>query len=324
MKLYIYPTYTPSRDKSGNLYIKFFHDSFKQTQGIQLVNRIWKIGISSLLFNLDAKIVIIQWVDLIPQKKFGMFQSIALIILLKLCKIIGKKIVWILHNKRAHARESKMVDYIMKFMAKVSDDVVVHSSDGVLFFDAKYPKYAGKCRFIPHPVYNDKEYDSITPKYDYIVWGGINRHKINISFFDIVKKSEILSKRSFLLCGKCSDTILAELIKNKKGDNIDFENRFLTDEELRDRISKSRCILFLYSEDSLLSSGAVIYSINFCKPIIGPNAGNFADLTNIVSTYDALEQIQDIVFRDNKKYCMEYIKDNTWDKFPKKLLNKFL
>ena len=209
----------------------------------------------------------------------------------------------------------------MKYMAKLSNDVVVHSSDGVSFFDKKYPFYAGKCRYIPHPVYNKEVYDGLAPEYDYIIWGAINRHKFSVDFFDVVRNSETLSQKKILLCGKCSDRAFAELIENNKGNNVEFENRFLSDSELKERISKSKCILFLYTEDSLLSSGAVIYSINFCKPIIGPNAGNFADLKNIVFTYNDLWQIPNIKYCDNKKYCLDYIRDNTWEKFPAKLLN---
>ena len=62
MKIYIYPTYTPSRDKSGNLYIKYFHDAFRQ-QGFKLSNNLWQIGIMSLFANLKSDIFIIQWVD---------------------------------------------------------------------------------------------------------------------------------------------------------------------------------------------------------------------------------------------------------------------
>ena len=74
MKTYIYPTYTPSRDKSGNLYIKYFHDSFGKSNKFKVVNRCWQIGIASLFFNLDVEIFIIQWIDLIPGKRFGKVQ----------------------------------------------------------------------------------------------------------------------------------------------------------------------------------------------------------------------------------------------------------
>ena len=71
MKLYIYPTFNPQRDTGGNLYLKFFHDSFKLYPQYNLVNRLWQIGISSIYFNLDADTFIIQWVDKIPFKRLA-------------------------------------------------------------------------------------------------------------------------------------------------------------------------------------------------------------------------------------------------------------
>lgn len=322
MKIYIYPTYTPSRDKSGNLYIKYFHDAFRQ-QGFQLSNNLWQLGILSLFANLKSDMFIIQWVDLIPNKKCGKIQFLFFIIGLLLLRFRRKKIVWILHNKRAHNGKSRFVDWSMSLMAKYSNLVITHSLEGVDFFNSEYPKYKGKCFYIPHPVYSDEISCSETFKWDYIIWGNISQRKNVAEFLEYAKNIKYYKDKKVLICGRCTDMSYAQRINNACSENVTFENKFLTDSELSKRIMQSRCVLFTYSPDSVLSSGALIYSLNFCKPIIGPNVGSFKDLNTIVRTYDDLSQIEKIEMFDNAKACELYIEENKWSCLPNKIVSFF-
>lgn len=321
MKVYIYPTYTPSRDKSGNLYIKYFHDAFHKVNNWKVVNRLWQIGITSLLFNLDADVFIIQWVDLIPFKRFGKIQFVLFLFVIKLLQLFkGKRIVWILHNKHAHNGKSKLVDYGMDFIAQYATCVVTHSGEGVTFFNGRYPQYNGKCYYLPHPVYTSEIYDSKEIQWDYIIWGGIGRRKRIVDFLIYAKHSQFFMGRKILVCGNCSDRAYDNEIKQILWDNVTYMNRFVDDDELRNLIQKSKCILFTYNTDSLLSSGALIYSLNFGKPIIGPNSGNFKDLKGIVSCYNSFEEIPLLKHDNNSEMVNGYIFENTWERFPQKIL----
>ena len=102
-------------------------------------------------------------------------------------------------------------------------------------------------------------------------------------------------------------------------------NEFLEEDILRRYISKSKVILFTYSLDSVLSSGALIYSLNFGKKIIGPNGGAFKDMHSIVDCYDSFDNIADIIDIDKKvdiSIVKEYINNNTWCDLPEKLLSE--
>lgn len=317
-KIYIYPTYTPSRDKSGNLYIKYFHDAFKQDGHFRVLNRCWKIGIASMLFNLDANVFIVQWVDLIPGKRLGKIQFVLFIFVTTLVKLMGKRLVWVLHNKHAHAGKSWLVDYGMKFMAKKADEVIVHSNEGVVFFNAMYPAQAGKCHYIAHPVYSKEMYPSSSIKHDYIIWGNIGRHKNVLEFLRFFNLNSFFNDKTILVCGQCRDNDYDLQIQEevKKNPHITYVNRFLPDDELRIYISQARIILFTYNPESVLSSGALIYSLNFCKPIIGPRVGNFADMTGIVSCYDTFNDIPALELNFSTESVMSYFHDNTWEALP--------
>ena len=69
-----------------------------------------------------------------------------------------------------------------------------------------------------------------------------------------------------------------------------------------------------------MSSGALIYSLNFNKMIIGPNVGNFRDLPGIVYCYNKMEEIETIPYADNSASISEFVAVNTWETFPEKLL----
>lgn len=323
MNIYIYPTYTPSRDKSGNLYIKYFHDCFRKVNNVKIVNRLWQMGISSIAFNLDANVFVIQWVDLIPGKRFGKIQFVLYLLLVSLISFMGRRIVWVLHNKHAHNGASKWVDIGMDFMAKHATFVITHSKEGVTFFNNRYPKYKGKCRYIPHPVYTKELYVSEKTIYDYVIWGTVSRRKDVLGFLRFAVNSKEMQSKRILVIGRCLDSqyekSIIETIRGNEG--IEFRNKFVSDEELKRVLSCCRVILFTYNSETLLSSGALIYSLNFCKPIIGPNAGGFSDLKEIVSVYNDFSEIPTLSTKPNREACEKYINENTWDLFPDKLID---
>lgn len=322
MNIYIYPTYTPSRDKSGNLYIKYFYEAFQNKRDVKVVNRLWQIGIASIAFNLDADMFIIQWVDLIPRKRLGKMQFVFFLLLIELISILKKEIVWVLHNKRAHDKKSHWVDYGMGFMARHATCVITHSEEGVSFFNERYPTYKGKCHYIPHPVYTSQIYPSKNIVYDYIIWGTVSRRKNVLEFVKFAVNSDEMKSKRILIAGRCGDSKYAKEISNTIADShIVFENRFFSDEELRVLISQSKIILFTYNGESVLSSGALIYSLNFCKPIIGPNVGSFADLKSIVSVYNNFAEIPHLDLKSNEEACRRYIYENLWKSFPAKLIS---
>lgn len=322
MKTYIYPTYTPSRDKSGNEYIKYFHESFQKSSLFDQTNRLWKLGVASLFFNLDADLFVIQWVDLIPFKRLGKLQFLLFLIAIWLLHLFReKKILWILHNKHSHRGKSKLVDWGMRVLAQNSDCVIAHSSEGVSFFNENYPRSKGKCTYLPHPIYRSDIYESLNAKWDYVIWGGISRRKMVAEFLNFARDNQFFAGKKILICGNCSDKEYDSLIQKELWEDVTYINRFIKDDELRSLISQSKCILFTYNTDSLLSSGALIYSLNFCKPIIGPKSGNFFDLRDIVSCYDKFEDIPLLKAFDNRKAIIGYINENTWDRFPWKVYN---
>ena len=86
---YIYPTYDPTRNNSGNKYIKFFHEAVNEKSIVNNNNE--KLGIFNCLFNLNSDVFVFQWMDLVPFNRLGIFQSLFFSINNPFIKAIWKK-----------------------------------------------------------------------------------------------------------------------------------------------------------------------------------------------------------------------------------------
>lgn len=322
MAYYIYPTYNPKRDKSGNLYIKYFRESFEHSD--RVVNRMNSLGISSVLFNLDANIFIFHWVDLIPYKRLGLIQTLFFIFSLNIIQLKKKKIVWVLHNKMSHKGFNPLVERLMRIMSKSANVVITHSSEGVLFYNNEFIKPKNQViSHIPHPIYSQDLL--INPKvkieWDYIIWGGIGPYKRVFEFLSYVKGQVFFKDKKILICGKCSDIDYLNKIKSVLNSNITFINEFVPEEQLRSYILASQCILFTYGSETVLSSGALIYSLNFNKRIIAPRVGNFMDLGKVVDCFDEFSEIEfiDITKAPDTNILCDYLLSNKWENLSDKI-----
>ena len=324
MKTFIYPTYDSKRDKSGNLYIDSFRKAFESDPRFKVCNTWARSETLGLLLNLRASLFILHWVDLIPSKPLGWLQTLFFRAGVLLARLRGGKIVWVLHNKEAHDDKSSKPAELMQWMSGKADYVLTHSEEGLNFFKQKYPQSKARCFYIPHPVYDSSVYPSGDRLlWDYIIWGNISRRKKVLEFVQFASQCKELDNRTIHICGRCPDPVLDQEIRNSLPANVTYENKFLTDDELKTRISSASAILFTYDGGSVLSSGALIYSLNFLKPIIGPRVGSFADMQGIVSCYDSFAEIPSIPSsQDNAPLIREYLEDNSWQKFPDKFLSQ--
>lgn len=318
MKMFIYPTFDPKRDKSGNRYIQLFRESFEKNSRWEVINRCPRSEALGLLLNADADIFVLHWVDLIPSKPAGRLQELFFRAGVWLAHTRGKKIVWVLHNKAAHDDRSSRPFAMMDFMSRYADGVLTHSQEGVRFFKEKYPSCTAPCFYIPHPAYTDEIITcNSKPGYDYIIWGNISRRKNILEFVRHAGTNEYFKNRRILICGRCREREYDRAIRECLPQNIEYCNKFLSDDQIRGLISSAAVILFTYAERSILSSGALIYSLNFAKPIIGPRAGSFADLKDIVACYDSFDDIPYLTLPDGIG-AVRYIRENGWSDFPEK------
>src|SRR4051794_16833474 len=103
-RLFIYPNTSETYRKGGNSYIRnlvyYLSDAFT------IVNRKTSIGLLDMLLKLPkCDVIYFNWIEDIPDRRFGFLQVPVLAVILLLAKIRSIKIVWFIHNNVSHSRK---------------------------------------------------------------------------------------------------------------------------------------------------------------------------------------------------------------------------
>lgn len=319
-KVYVFPTILGGEIKKNPYIFNLLESLSNGKYEVTNFTKKGKKGVSDLFQHLDSDLFIINWPENLASRRFGFFQVILYLNFLFLLKFKNKKIIWIMHNKQAHNSSSFFSKVCVYATAKLSTIVVTHSLEGVDYYKAKYKK--DNIYSFPHPIYPNLSFPSdIAIEYDFIIWGSIDSYKNILGFLEFIQLDKNSQNYKFLICGKCTDLIYAQKI-NKIVNNttyITFINDFISDEDLACYIAKSKAIIYTYNESSVLSSGALIYSLCSKKVIIGPNFGNFKELSEvgIIATYQNFHEIYGIfkTFKPNLPQLKRYEESYSWENF---------
>ncbi len=333
IRAYLYPVTSRLTTGVYNPYLDHFMDStgyFINYLNRQQPSKSGILNIFRFLYRID--ILFLNWAENIPDKKGGLIQSIFLLMLLRLKSVFGIKIIWTLHNKISHSPEKLFLKRkLFTALLKKSDFIITHSKEGILFAESLLPDSGRKIFCFPHPVVPKKNYNQKVKNYDILIWGTIAPYKGIDSFLAFLKKNDLLERYRILISGKILSPEFHEVIKKYERSNITIENRFISDKELGEFIGASRAVLFTYSRNSVLSSGALTDSLSYGASVIGPNIGAFSDMRElgIIQTYDDFDQLPDIMQNIGLSYnknedekLQEFIRSHTWDRFSKALCNK--
>ncbi len=211
-----------------------------------------------LLFHPKKAIVILNWVE---DRVYGrsyktavqyFFKMISLVIFSKVC---AKKVIWVKHNFRPHNTKgsTKRFDFLCKLYSALNIPPVSLES----YFSSPS---------LIHPLYKpdnelirDSEAIENESTIDVLFFGGIKPYK-NLDKVLIDWPSSIPLK----IAGKCSDqsyTRMLENIINERSLNIDWDNRFLSSDELNEMLKASKFVLLPHSDNTMISSGSFYHAI---------------------------------------------------------------
>ncbi|MFC4873127.1 hypothetical protein [Negadavirga shengliensis] len=243
---------------------------------------------------------------------------------------MGKKIVWILHNKGSHHRQdNKLTDYMFQVLMKRADRIITHSESGLDFVRENYPEAESKTEVIIHPV--GEVFDNPTnseKQYDFLIWGTVFPYKGIDKFLKYIKENSSLHHFKVLIIGKCPDKDYKNELLKMMSDNVTFYDKFFELNEIATFSSLCKFTLFTYNSVTVISSGTLIDAIRMNSIIIGPNHGAFRDIGNhfsFVKTYDSFDDIFEIakVTSENTlsddEERMNFCKTNSWPLFIDKL-----
>lgn len=276
------------------------------------------LSLTFLLYSFKADIYIINWLESVCFLRFGFLQFFLARLGLWIIKLRKKRIVWMFHNIHPHQGDNKLSNRIQKTLFKQSDLIITHSLEAAMYAGEKTDK---KVLYKCHPV---KEI-SVTSQYgdkgtccDVFIWGTILPYK---GVYEFISLEEIRqSKLKIIIIGECANKELAKKINSQCNDNIHFENRRASFDELAQYIKNSKYTLFPYVGDCVSSSGALIDTIVLGGTPVGPNVGAFNDLKkeDICLVYRDYTELLNIIYSsnvisDNQRSL--FIKANSWKSF---------
>lgn len=230
----------------------------------------------------DTKIVHLNWFENI-EKATVFYKRLVLLINLLL---IGKKIVWTVHNRTPHdGKFPRLSRIMMHLLFRFSSRVVIHSRLTEEVVKEYGEQYLKKAVYIPHPDYigvYGHEGKNRRPASDdqlrLLFIGAVSPYKNIELLIDTVR--EIGGGDLHLtIAGRPRDAAYAEQITRRAAGScsICLDLRFLDDSDLVRLIGESDILVLPYSQRSSLNSGTVILAFSYGKTVICPAIGTVLD-----------------------------------------------
>lgn len=333
-KITIYPhiAYSTSYKEAAhpNPYIDDFVSALVRSESVASINAPSKNPLLSILpLSKWGDITIFNWFENIPNYKHGLLQTLAAFVYVAALRITGRKVVYILHNKKVHShRYEKVSQWLMSYIIRYSHLIVTHSQEGISFLKANYPSAVKKAHFLHHPTKNRLSNNEKEKKYDLIIWGGIQRYKGVLEFLEFLQAQQAFHP-SICIVGRCSDKQLEGEIRQLCTDHITLIPQSLPFEEIGEWIRMSHFVLIPYNPETILSSGVLMDSLSFGAKVIGPDAGSFKDYASspllCVYSYKTLADLPHLFQKHLQDEVVltayeKFLNDNSWDQFVERIL----
>lgn len=337
-KIYIYPITARTSKIIPNPYLEDLCTALSNHYTIVNRNDPSRSGIFQLfryVFRIDY--LYLNWIEDLPDKKLGALQTFIFKIFVAVLHFRGAKLIWTLHNKLSHYPQNlEKKKRLQKFLYQKSDYIVTHAQEGKEYLTGLYPQNECRAKFlvIPHPVHTPEKIPKPGEKklYDFLIWGTILEYKGIHLFLDYLKTSGKNSDIRILIAGKIPSKSYEKKLLEYKTGNVKILNRYISDDELLNFFTQSRFVLFLYQDDSVIGSGALMETLSYEVPVIGPNKAAYKELNahGVISVFNDLDEIPEILknynnFEDTETHSqlLRFKRDNTWNKFAMRFF-KFL
>ena len=326
MNIYFYPLTTKKNTTTHNPYTIHFRNALKEYYRIVNEKDASSVGILKTLkylFRID--VLLLNWIEEIPDNRGGYFQSLYFIFLVYFLKIRKKKVVWVMHNKLSHVPRNFFIKKVLfKFLLTKSDLIITHAKEGISFARSLSGKNEINIHHFPHPIIPVVENSNHEKEYDILIWGSLAPYKSIDKFLQFLFEHHLEKSYIIKIVGKATSEEYRKLLMHFRNDNIQIEDCFVERRDLEELVSKSKTVLFTYSSESILCSGALIDSLSMRAVIIGPNSGNFKDLyelgmIHVYKDYNELIPLLDKVHntaRIPESLSLDtYFEETSWKKF---------
>lgn len=303
MKLYLYPS------KSQNEFLALNKQALRQLD--YQVEKIDPSFIRDLLRMKKDSLVVLNWVE---DRVYGrtyrtVFQSFfKMTALIIFAKLFAKKVVWVRHNFQPH--NGSKTNYRYKFLCGLYKMMGIKATSLESYFATPslvhplYKKDAALLEEVSQPEQLDTKKSHLV-----VFFGAVKRYKNLHQVLDTWPKDVPLK-----IAGRCSDKAYQTFLETKiaqQGLQVQWDNRFLSDEELNDVLKHSKFVLLPHADSTMVSSGSFYHAIGEGCNVI-TNSSRFgqakADQHKFVTLYDpsviSLDYLSDI-YQDRVQVMQE-------------------
>jgi glycosyltransferase involved in cell wall biosynthesis len=329
-KAYIYPCTARIRKNARGLYNPY-KDNFvaKVGQYVDFVNKEdpSSIGIFNLIKYLRSiDILFLNWIEDLPDKKWGFLQSFFFLILLRIKGVFKIKVIWTLHNKISHSGKNRLLkNLLFKNLLKRSDLIITHALEGVEFAETSRAGVRSKVFYFPHPIVPFRfQAENSGKDIDFLIWGALSPYKGIDNFLQFLYDEGLENEFNIRVIGRAVSPEFFEKLKTFQNPKIFIEDQFIDHSDLALLIARSHCVLFTYSGDSVLSSGVLIDSVAHQAVVVGPYVGAFKEMADmeVIKAYERFEQVPELLkkLKEDKANISQqkismFIENHSWQKF---------
>lgn len=316
--LFIYPRKGGSNPYVDNL-TKALTDEYTHLEYAKGEEK-WPPFISLLRASFMSDILILNWPENVAFGKFSKLQTFCVLFSLHVAKYRKAKLIWVFHNIVPHYGVNKKSQLITNFLYKHSSLMLCHSEEAKIFAENRAKS---KVVFIHHPIRPIACIPiHVDENIDLLYWGDIYDYKgIDILAEELSKNNS--SIRLHIL-GRCKSEKLRHRLYNCVSSKITFDEKFADVDTIAGYIKQTKYVIFPYTGDSISSSGALIDTLYLGGTILGPAKGAFIDLEKrgLCFTYNSYEELLQLIkqpIRVNEEIRKQFIVDNSWEKFGRRV-----
>jgi len=232
-----------------------------------------------------------NWYEIISERKRfpAMMEFIKKCAVLLGLRMMGKRIVWTMHNKQGHEQNftkySKMITWLFVWL---SETVIIHSKLSEQLLENQYgKKIAKKARYVPHPHYIEVYGGGVSTSCPseatplrLLFLGAVRPYKNIELLLDVVEQFE--KDVFFTIAGKPLNTEYQKLITERCAPfkNIHLKLEYIEDREIPGLIGSHDLLILPYDVTSSLNSGSVILAASYGRSVICPAIGTVLDFEN--------------------------------------------
>lgn len=329
VRLYFHPS--PTAGVSDNPYTERMMAGLADV--VELIHPYPKIRTGAFSFiarALSIDVLWCNWIENLPERRFGRFQAIFFFLFVVAKPLHRIKLVWTMHNKVSHSQLRRgWKSWLTATMLRRADLIFTHAQDGRAYAAEVMPGSEAKVRFFHHPVaeFTGDQHEEAEFTHDVLIWGAMRPYKGVPGFLEALRKAGAERRFRVLIWGRFSDPSEFDACMQLASDRTEIRNEFPSDEEVVAAHRTSRVIVFPYKAASVLSSGALMDSINSQAAVVGPDTGAFRDLheAGLIEVYRDTDDIVPAIERAMEtsrsgdaliERRKRFFAENGWDEIP--------